>query len=104
MARTPLKRVTGFRLETLTHPLLPGMGPGRGDPERTNFVLHEFGVAAGRGEDAASVKLVGARADFSQETASGPLLPFPVSLQSALPSARRAPTTTRDGCRCSSPT
>lgn len=67
--RTPLKNIVGFKLEALTDPALPGMGPGRGDPERTNFVLHTFAVTAamaGREAEAKPVKLTDARADFSQ--------------------------------------
>jgi len=67
--RTPLKNIAGFKLEALTDPSLPGMGPGRGDPERTNFVLHSFEVTAapiGRETEARKVKLTEARADFSQ--------------------------------------
>jgi hypothetical protein len=43
---TKLTNVTGFKLETLTDPSLPGSGPGRGDAERPNFVLHAFRVSA----------------------------------------------------------
>src|SRR5581483_3909692 len=87
---------TGFKLETLTHPSLPGQGPGRGDADRPNFVLNTFSVtisrlspkrggAGGEGDVApkdlpltpnavplegergeAAVKLVRASADFSQ--------------------------------------
>ncbi len=60
--RTTLTGITGFKLETLTDASLPGMGPGRGDPERTNFVLQEFTVtAAGQ-----PIKLTDAQADFAQ--------------------------------------
>lgn len=34
--------VTALRLETLRHESLPGMGPGRGDPKRRNYILSEF--------------------------------------------------------------
>ncbi|MDR3406719.1 MAG: DUF1553 domain-containing protein [Chthoniobacter sp.] len=67
--RTPLKNIVGFKLETLTDPSLPGMGPGRGDPERANFVLHTFAVTAaplGQETEAKPMKLTDARADFSQ--------------------------------------
>ena len=67
--RTPLTRITGFKLEALTDPALPGMGPGRGDPERANFVLNTFAVTAapaGRESEERAVKLKDARADFSQ--------------------------------------
>lgn len=60
--RTTFTGITGFKLEALTDESLPGMGPGRGDPERTNFVLNEFIVTA----DGAPVKLTDAQADFSQ--------------------------------------
>jgi mono/diheme cytochrome c family protein len=67
--RTPLKNIVGFKLEALTDPALPGMGPGRGDPLRTNFVLNTFAVtaaAAGHETEVKPVKLTEARADFSQ--------------------------------------
>ena len=60
--RTALTGITGFKLEALTDDTLPGMGPGRGDPERTNFVLQEFTVTAG----GQPVALTDAQADFSQ--------------------------------------
>jgi hypothetical protein len=65
--QTKLAGITGFKLETLTHDSLPGMGPGRGDPERTNFILNDFRVTATIGEDEKPVKLVKARADYSQK-------------------------------------
>lgn len=40
-----LKQIRAIRLEALTHDSLPGNGPGRGDPVRPNFVLHEFAVS-----------------------------------------------------------
>ena len=67
--RTPLRGITGFKLEALTDPSLPGMGPGRGDPERTNFVLNSFSVTAARAGhegEAKPVQLGDARADYSQ--------------------------------------
>ena len=69
--QTELKGITGFKLETLTDESLPGMGPGRGDPERTNFVLQEFTVSAASanagGDEAKAVRLADAHADFSQQ-------------------------------------
>lgn len=52
------------RLEALTHEELPGRGPGRGDPERRNFVLNEVevlidGQAVGLGEPMASFEQSG---------------------------------------------
>ena len=42
VARTSLHDVRAFRLDALRHDSLPGMGPGRGDPSRRNFVLNDF--------------------------------------------------------------
>ena len=36
------KQLSAIQLEALRHASLPGGGPGRGDSQRTNFVLHEF--------------------------------------------------------------
>ncbi len=36
------KQLSAIQLETLRHASLPGGGPGRGDSQRTNFVLHEL--------------------------------------------------------------
>ncbi|MDG2124571.1 MAG: DUF1553 domain-containing protein, partial [Verrucomicrobiales bacterium] len=60
--QSPATPATAFRLETLTHPTLPGSGPGRGDPGRNNFVLHEISLVAGD----TPVPLGSASADFSQ--------------------------------------
>ena len=68
-AQTDLSGVTAIKLETLTDPSLPGQGPGRGDAERPNFVLHEFRLSlipAG-GEQPQPVRFVRATADFSQK-------------------------------------
>lgn len=59
-ASTDVKNITGFRLEALTDPSLPGNGPGR--HQRPNFVLNEFTVSVG----GKPVTLTGATADFSQ--------------------------------------
>ncbi len=68
--KTQLTAITGFKLEALTDPSLPGDGPGRGDAGRPNFVLNEFIVAAapavGTGE-AVRVKFAKATASFSQK-------------------------------------
>ncbi|MBA4062433.1 MAG: hypothetical protein C0501_01765 [Isosphaera sp.] len=65
--RTAATAVTGFKLEALTDPSLPGKGPGRGDAARPNFVLNTFTVtAAGPGGKPEPVKLTGAKADFAQ--------------------------------------
>jgi hypothetical protein len=36
------RQLSAIQLEALRHSSLPGGGPGRGDSQRTNFVLHEF--------------------------------------------------------------
>ena len=64
---TDLQSITGFRLEALTHPDLPGRGPGRGDAARPNFVLNEFRVAIKKGGKESQLKLQNAEADFSQK-------------------------------------
>jgi hypothetical protein len=67
---TKLEKITGFKLEALTDPSLPGSGPGRGDPQRTNFIVNEFSVLAApiaKPDAPAAVKLASARASFSQE-------------------------------------
>ncbi|MEM8952828.1 MAG: PSD1 and planctomycete cytochrome C domain-containing protein [Verrucomicrobiota bacterium] len=67
-ARTDLEGITGFRVEALTHPEIPGNGPGRGDAKRANFILSEIGIevlekGAKRGRELA---FRGASANFSQ--------------------------------------
>ncbi len=44
--RTQLTNIRAIKLEALAHESLPGQGPGRGDGQRPNFVLHEFNVKA----------------------------------------------------------
>ncbi len=63
---TDLSGITAFKLEALTHDELPGKGPGRGDAERTNFILSEFEVHAGDGKSSMPIELVAVQADFSQ--------------------------------------
>ena len=65
--RTKLTGITGFKLEALTDPSLPGTGPGRGEASRPNFVLNTFRVTAAEGNSpAAPVKFARATASFSQ--------------------------------------
>ena len=67
---TKLSGITGFRLDVLTDPSLPGDGPGRGDKSRPNFVLHAFDVNAAPADGAGlgePVKLAGAQASYSQK-------------------------------------
>ncbi len=71
--RTTLTGITGFKLETLTDPSLPGHGPGRGDAARPNFVLNTFRVtAADAGSAARPLAFTRASASFAQAA-------FPVS-------------------------
>ena len=68
-AKTQLAGITGFKIETLTDPSLPGEGPGRGDEERPNFILNEFEVSLSNDSDEKpqAVPLRAAQADFSQK-------------------------------------
>ncbi len=64
---TTLTDITGFKLEALADPSLPGSGPGRGDAARPNFVLNNLQItAAPTGQTAHPVKLVQASASYSQ--------------------------------------
>lgn len=66
--KTALPEITGLKLETLSDPSLPGMGPGRGDAKRPNFVLHRFSVAVEiNGEPGPAVKFKSAAADYAQK-------------------------------------
>ena len=60
--KSPGGKIGALRLEALTSNQLPGKGPGRGDPVRTNFILNEIRASIG----GKSLGFVGARADFSQ--------------------------------------
>ncbi|MEO7676093.1 MAG: DUF1549 and DUF1553 domain-containing protein, partial [Verrucomicrobiota bacterium] len=65
--KTPLKNITGFRLEAITDPNLPAYGPGRA--ANGNFVLTEFTVLASPENDPMKtnrVELQNVTADFSQ--------------------------------------
>ena len=65
--RTNLTGITGFKLDALTDPSLPGSGPGRGAVARPNFILNGFQITATPASGPpAPVKLVRARASFSQ--------------------------------------
>lgn len=67
---TKLPTIVGLKLEALTDPSLPGTGPGRGDPQRTNFVLHEFTAAAAPAaapENLQPLKMTATGASFSQD-------------------------------------
>lgn len=64
---TDLPRIASLQLEALTHPSLPGKGPGRGEAARPNFVLQGFNVELLRNGKSEPIKLKNARADFSQD-------------------------------------
>ncbi|MDA1016594.1 MAG: DUF1549 domain-containing protein, partial [Planctomycetota bacterium] len=67
-ARTDEVGMTAVRLETLTHPSLPGGGPGR--HSNSNFVLSEFELTAVSVTEPAKsqvVKFSKATADYSQQ-------------------------------------
>ena len=65
-----LKNITGFKLEALTHPELPGNGPGRGSADRPNFVLNAFEArtrsADANDDEGERLHFTGATADFAQ--------------------------------------
>lgn len=66
-AKTESNHITAIRLEALTHPSLPGSGPGR--HSNSNFVLSEFELVAVAIRDPAksqTVKFTRAVADYSQ--------------------------------------
>jgi hypothetical protein len=63
--KTTLTGIVAFKLEALADPSLPGMGPGRGDAARPNFILNQFAVTA---ETAGSGRRVPVA--FAQATAS----------------------------------
>lgn len=66
--KTPLKEITGIRLEALPDKSLPAMGPGRA--QNGNFVLNEFRVSvsdAGKKDKPRPAPLTNAQATFSQD-------------------------------------
>lgn len=71
-AETRLQGITGFRLDTLTHPSFPKGGPGRAT--NGNFALSDFKITVKPLNDAQAlekpipVKLVDARATHQQDT------------------------------------
>jgi hypothetical protein len=65
--KTKLRDIRAIKLEALTHPSLPGTGPGRGDEKRANFVLNTFAASTpGKDGKPLRLKFAKARADFSQ--------------------------------------
>lgn len=66
--RTEATKITAVRLEALTHPSLPGSGPGR--HSNSNFVLSEFeamAVSVADPSQTRQINFVRAVADYSQQ-------------------------------------
>ena len=60
--------IRALRLDALTHPELPGGGPGRGSDGRPNFVLHELVLEVTAADGSAqTIPFRTAWADFSQQ-------------------------------------
>lgn len=53
-SQAELSNVRAIRLEVLRHEKLPGQGPGRGDSQKTNFVLNDFSMSIVKGPDKSS--------------------------------------------------
>ncbi|MEQ9409469.1 MAG: PSD1 and planctomycete cytochrome C domain-containing protein [Fuerstiella sp.] len=64
--RTQQQGIRAFRLEALRHESLPGGGPGRGDPQRRNFVLNDVKVELVSAGRTSKLPLTSATAGFSQ--------------------------------------
>lgn len=67
--QTDITNIQAIKLEALADDSLPGKGPGRGDPERTNFVLNTFAVAVrptGESSSPVPVQFGEATASYSQ--------------------------------------
>ena len=59
--------ISGVRIDALTDDAIPGGGPGRGDPKRSNVILNELVVEAIGDGESRRVKLTDPVADFSQQ-------------------------------------
>ncbi len=82
--QTTLTGITAFKLETLADPSLPGMGPGRGDAARPNFILNQFAATA---ESAGTGRRI--PVEFTQASASYSQARFEVAKAlTATPEAR----------------
>ena len=67
--KTNLKNITGFRLEALADPKLPGGGPGL--PPNGNFVVTEFEIQAAPADkpnEKSAVAIASGKADFLQDS------------------------------------
>ena len=58
--------VSAIRIDALTDDAIPGGGPGRGDPARSNVILNEVIVEGLAAQAARRIQLVDPVADFSQ--------------------------------------
>lgn len=66
-APLPAGELSGLFLEGLTHPSIPGDGPGRGGANRPNFVLHTFDCTLTTADGKTQpLKFSAAHADYSQ--------------------------------------
>ena len=66
-ARSRLPLISQLKVEALSHPKLPGKGPGRGDGKSPNFVLKEFAVSLHRSGRNLPIALHRPQANFSQK-------------------------------------
>ena len=62
----PKEPLTAVRIEALIDEKIPGLGPGRGDPERTNIILNEIELHLCSDTETQSITLTDPQADFSQ--------------------------------------
>ncbi|MDB4810035.1 PSD1 and planctomycete cytochrome C domain-containing protein [bacterium] len=62
----PDRPVTAIKLDALTDDSIPGKGPGRGDPVRSNIILSEIECRLINGDSSELLALTQPRADFSQ--------------------------------------
>ena len=63
---SPTQAITGIRIDALTDEKIPGDGPGRGDPERTNIILSEIECDIVRQDNRQRLRLINPLADYSQ--------------------------------------
>ncbi|MFK8111386.1 MAG: PSD1 and planctomycete cytochrome C domain-containing protein [Rubripirellula sp.] len=59
-------QITAIRLDVLTDDAIPGKGPGRGDPVRSNFILSEFKCELITDKETIALTLQDPTADYSQ--------------------------------------
>ncbi len=59
--------IGAIKIEALTHPDLPGKGPGRGDAKRPNFILSELTASIEGPQENQPITLHSATADYSKK-------------------------------------